>query len=122
MRQWKGSQRLPFAKSADLADSAEFFSIIGVNPRRKARGRFPEQIVFVIQRADKSQAKLTLSVTEDREALEAFVKEDPRNPVGPCRMTAVDANTPSGIFYLIETSADGDDEGEKEPPKKSRKR
>lgn len=103
-RSFKRSEKLPFAKPAELERDEQVFYIVGTQARRPAKGRFQEQIVFVIalDKPDGERKKLTMTVAEDREELERFVQEDPENPVGPCHMVGVEANTPTGFYWVIE--------------------
>lgn len=104
-RQFKQAERLPFVKARELADDGSIFYIVGVQKNRKAKGRFPEQVVFIVAK-DKptgERSKLTLATDETREELKAFFEQDPTDPIGPCKVEAIEANTPSGFYFVIET-------------------
>lgn len=115
-RQWSGSKLLPFANARELSETERVFYIVDLRPHRPARGRFPEQCQFIIalDNVQGEKQKLTLAVAEDRLELERFIKEDPTNPVGPCNIHQVEADTPSGYYWVIETL-------EREPATASRK-
>jgi hypothetical protein len=104
-RQWSGSRLLPFANAKELSETERVFYIVDTRPHRPARGRFPEQCQFIItlDTLQGEKQKLTLAVAEDRLELERFIREDPSNPVGPCQIHPIDADTPSGFYWVIET-------------------
>ena len=122
-RKWTGSKLVPFANARELGDSARLFYIIEARGHRAARGRFPEQCQFIIalDTVQGEKQKLTLAVSEDRLELEKFVKEDPTKPVGPCRIEAIEADTPSGFYWVIESIGDEEEKSLEETKPKGRK-